>query len=81
MSGGKGEKSPERPWFHDREHEDAAMAAITERHHLRPCPFCGKRPAYDHTKIIGVRFSCLECEEVVFDDFDAAANFWNTRAE
>lgn len=47
---------------------------------LKPCPFCGAAPAHDHTRVDGVRFSCLTCEEAAFEDFDEARAFWNRRA-
>jgi hypothetical protein len=47
---------------------------------LLPCPFCGLRPAHDHTRTDGVRFSCLDCDEAAFEDFELAAVFWNRRA-
>jgi len=47
---------------------------------LKPCPFCGAQPAYDHTRPDGVRFTCLACDEAEFEDFEAAAVYWNSRA-
>jgi len=53
--------------------------AVMEADQLKPCPFCGERPVWDHSRTDGVRFSCPPCEEAAFEDFEQAASFWNRR--
>lgn len=55
---------------------------------LKPCPFCGKTPAYARVlygreKEIRITVHCANCSFNIgfFDGKDEARKKWNTRAE
>lgn len=45
---------------------------------LAKCPRCHSQPTLDHTRLEGLRYVCLDCDDATFETQKEAAMFWNS---